>query len=96
MKCIKCNEELEADDNFCPTCGELTPHGYLSLKDNKLRYKENNPLAYIAKGLFSLYIFIDQLLKFINMLNLPSCKGTFCRFNGLAQIYYKLGDIDSR
>ena len=42
MKCIKCNEELEADDNFCPTCGELTPHGYLSLKDNKLRYKENN------------------------------------------------------
>ena len=37
MKCIKCNEELEADDNFCPTCGELTPHGYLSLKDNKLR-----------------------------------------------------------
>ena len=34
MKCIKCNEELEADDNFCPTCGELTPHGYLSLKDN--------------------------------------------------------------
>ena len=42
MKCIKCNEELEVDDNFCPTCGELTPHGYLSLKDNKLRYKENN------------------------------------------------------
>ena len=42
MKCIKCNEELEADDNFCPTCGELTPHGYLSLIDNKLRYKENN------------------------------------------------------
>ena len=39
MKCIKCNEELEVDDNFCPTCGELTPHGYLSLKDNKLRYK---------------------------------------------------------
>ena len=29
MKCIKCNEELEVDDNFCPTCGELTPHGYL-------------------------------------------------------------------
>lgn len=26
MKCIKCNEELEADDNFCPSCGELTPH----------------------------------------------------------------------
>ena len=42
MKCIKCNEDLEVDDNFCPTCGELTPHGYLSLKDNKLRYKENN------------------------------------------------------
>lgn len=42
MRCIKCNEELEADDNFCPNCGELTPHGYLSLKDNKIRYKENN------------------------------------------------------
>ena len=41
MKCIKCNEELEVDDNFLSHLVEnLTPHGYLSLKDNKLRYKE--------------------------------------------------------
>lgn len=42
MNCIKCNEPLEADDNFCPSCGNLTPHGYLNLKDNKLKYKENS------------------------------------------------------
>ncbi len=60
MKCIKCNEELEVDDNFCPTCGELTPHGYLSLKDNKLRYKENN-----IGSLFTLTSII--IISFITM-----------------------------
>lgn len=44
MNCIKCNEELEVDDNYCPSCGELTPHGYLYFKDNinKIKIKENN------------------------------------------------------
>lgn len=60
MKCIKCNEELEADDNFCSACGELTPHGYLSLKDKKLRYKENN-----IGSLFTLTSII--IISFITM-----------------------------
>lgn len=44
MKCIKCNEELESDDNYCPTCGELTPHGYLYFKDNAnpIKRKDSN------------------------------------------------------
>lgn len=35
MNCIKCNEELESDDNFCPSCGALTPHGYIYYQTNK-------------------------------------------------------------
>lgn len=35
MKCINCNEEIEIDDNFCPRCGNCTPHGYLYFKDNQ-------------------------------------------------------------
>lgn len=44
MKCIKCNEELESDDNYCPTCGELTPHGYLYFKDTAtpIKRKDSN------------------------------------------------------
>lgn len=44
MKCIKCNEELESDDNYCHTCGELTPHGYLYFKDNAnpIKRKDSN------------------------------------------------------
>lgn len=44
MKCIKCDEELENDDNYCPACGKLTPHGYLYLKNtkNSINAKENN------------------------------------------------------
>lgn len=44
MKCIKCSEELESDDNYCPTCGELTPHGYLYFKDNTnyIKRKDSN------------------------------------------------------
>lgn len=34
MNCIKCNQEIETDDNFCPSCGTLTPHGYLHFKEN--------------------------------------------------------------
>ncbi len=34
MKCVKCNSELESDDNFCYNCGEWTAKGYNYLKDN--------------------------------------------------------------
>ena len=53
-------QELEKDDNFCPSCGELTPHGYLSLKDNKLRYKEEN-----IGSLFTLTVII--IISFITI-----------------------------
>lgn len=34
MKCIKCESEIENDDNFCYNCGELTAHGYLYINSN--------------------------------------------------------------
>ena len=44
MRCIKCNEEIEIDDNFCPRCGNCTPHGYLYFKNdkNKILPKDEN------------------------------------------------------
>ena len=66
MKCIKCNEELEADDNFCPTCGELTPHGYLSLKDNKLRY-----LEFFDNYLYYLWLLVLCYLYYFVLIVLP-------------------------
>ena len=35
--CLKCGEEVEKDDNFCPRCGHWTSKGYsfLKNKDNK-------------------------------------------------------------
>ena len=29
MKCIRCNCDLEVDDNYCPKCGEMTACGYV-------------------------------------------------------------------
>lgn len=33
MKCIKCEVEIESDDNFCWKCGHWTARGYTFLKD---------------------------------------------------------------
>ena len=35
MKCMKCNREIEKDDNFCHHCGHWTPRGYTYFNDNK-------------------------------------------------------------
>ena len=33
--CLRCNTEIESDDNFCPNCGHWTAKGYYFLRDNK-------------------------------------------------------------
>ena len=71
MNCIKCDEELENDDNFCPKCGELTPHGYLSLKNkpNEIKYRESN--------LGTIFTLVALLIVVFTIMTLISGKDIF-------------------
>lgn len=82
MKCIKCNEEIEVDDNFCPVCGELTPHGYLSFKNNKLKYKGNN--------IGSLFTLTSTVIISFVLMTLVSGKDMFRPYAYLKKEIYSL------
>ena len=44
MKCIRCNCDLEVDDNYCPKCGEMTACGYVYFKKHPNEFKDNSSL----------------------------------------------------
>ena len=64
MRCIKCETEIESDDNFCPKCGHWTPNGYTFLKDdsnlkmieNGETVKQSNRLLLLGSLLVFLFI----------------------------------------
>ena len=64
MRCIKCNEEIEIDDNFCPRCGNCTPHGYLYFKNdkNKILPKDENIGSLFALVALLIITFVSMML----------------------------------
>lgn len=64
MKCIKCSEEIEIDDNFCPCCGSCTPHGYLYFKDNQNKKipKDNNIGSLFSLSALLIITFVIMML----------------------------------
>lgn len=84
MNCIKCDEELENDDNFCPKCGELTPHGYLSLKNkpNEIKYRESN--------LGSIFTLVALLIVVFTIMTLISGKDLFRPYIEIKKQIYSL------
>lgn len=84
MRCIKCNEELELDDNFCPKCGELTPHGYVSLKNkpNEIKYRESN--------LGSIFTLVALLIIVFTIMTLISGKDIFRPYIEIKKQIYSL------
>lgn len=64
MKCINCNEEIEIDDNFCPKCGNCTPHGYLYFQDNQNRkiLKEDNIGSLFTLAALLIITFVSMML----------------------------------
>ena len=69
MKCIKCNQEIESDDNFCFNCGHWTAHGYAYFNDNKEHMTLLNGSARRAENkmltLFSLIVILVCLFVVI-------------------------------
>ena len=61
MKCIKCNSEIESDDNFCYNCGNWTPKGYSYLKENKDNILNGNVMKTENK-LPTLFVLISLLI----------------------------------
>ena len=61
MKCIKCNSEIESDDNFCYNCGNWTPKGYSYLKENKDKILNGNVMKTENK-LPTLFVLISLLI----------------------------------
>lgn len=60
MKCIKCNTDLEHDDNFCYKCGYFSAHGYFNIKDNNDN-NNNNAIRQsnnVANLFITLFVFI--------------------------------------
>ena len=84
MRCIKCNEELEIDDNFCPKCGELTPHGYVSFKNkpNEIKYRESN--------LGSIFTLVALLIIVFTIMTLISGKDIFRPYIEIKKQIYSL------
>ncbi len=68
MKCIKCNEELEKDDNYCPQCGHWTANGYSLIKNKKIGKNINNEKS--SRLLLLLYLFVTMIIIFIVMISL--------------------------
>lgn len=64
MKCINCNEEIEIDDNFCPCCGNCTPHGYLYFQDNQNRkiLKDDNIGSLFTLAALLIITFVSMML----------------------------------
>lgn len=61
MKCIKCNSEIESDDNFCYNCGNWTPKGYSYLKENKDNILNSNVMKTENK-LPTLFVLLSLLI----------------------------------
>ena len=61
MKCIKCNSEIESDDNFCYNCGNWTPKGYSYLKENKDNILNSNVIKTENK-LPTLFVLLSLLI----------------------------------
>lgn len=68
-KCLECHKEINAEDNFCYSCGSITAHGYKYL-DNSIKTKDNNTKLKTLIILLSLSIFIFVPLSIIRGQNL--------------------------
>ncbi len=67
MKCIFCEAEIEADDNFCWQCGEYTSKGYAFLKDKSNVNLIINGAAIKQNDRFSILITLLCLVIFAFM-----------------------------
>ena len=66
MKCVKCNSDIEEDDNFCGKCGEWTSRCYNYLKANpdlqKGKTTKIQNRCYALASIFSLGILIFVIM----------------------------------
>ena len=56
--CLKCGEEVETDDNFCPKCGHWTAKGYSFLKDKENLNIINGKVSKQSNRLSNLFILL--------------------------------------